>query len=308
MNKIKIKTAQIHTWKQKQNIHDIFQVRKLWRVFMTKPTHHLEYIPDREYHTYRAVQYIEYKNHLYIYILDREDYEIAYEKKQKWKQEVITSQIQSVQKLGERLKQTKKQLQEQRTNIKNRWIRQVTAEIRENVRTNRTRLVWKRLNQLKQNNVQAKQKNMELRDQEGKLQSTIPKILQIMQTHMKNEHYKTPGQPQIPIIDPKLWKDSHENVQMEIHPNITKERNQSRLQQYLRTHHGASTECQMTQPVTDLEITKAIRSLHNRKSVGNDGITAEVIKQNQKWLIPNIKIILHNCQQSYQMPKQWMKG
>ena len=48
--------------------------------------------------------------------------------------------------------------------------------------------------------------------------------------------------------------------------------------------------------------------MHNRQSVGKDGIAAEVIKQNQRWLIPNVQIILHNCPQSYQIPKQWTEG
>ena len=63
-----------------------------------------------------------------------------------------------------------------------------------------------------------------------------------------------------------------------------------------------------TQPITDLDISKAIKSTNNRKSVGADGITDEVIKQNQEWFIPNHKIILHNFQQSYRMPRQWLKG
>ena len=126
-------------------------------------------------------------------------------------------------------------------------------------------------------------------------------------THEK-EHYKAPEQPQIPIIDPRLWKASYETAQSEIRPNINKARTQSRLQQYFQTDHGASSEFLMTQPPTDLEISKAIKSMNNRKPVGADGITAEVIKQNQEWIVQNIQIILHNCQQSYPMTKQWLKG
>ena len=64
----------------------------------------------------------------------------------------------------------------------------------------------------------------------------------------------------------------------------------------------------MAQLITTHDITMAIRSIQDRKSVGGDGITSEVVKRNQQWLIPNIQIILHNCQQSYRMPKQWIKG
>ena len=92
------------------------------------------------------------------------------------------------------------------------------------------------------------------------------------------------------------------------HPNINNARKNSRLQQYFKSEYGAGTEQTTIQKITIREKTQAIKSLHNRKSVGKDGITAEVIKQNQHWLIPQIQIILHNCQQNYQMPKQWLKG
>ena len=67
---------------------------------------------------YNAVRYIEYKGHLYIYILDKEDYEIAYERQKQWNGATITNQIRNLQQLGERLKETKKQLQEHQIMIK----------------------------------------------------------------------------------------------------------------------------------------------------------------------------------------------
>ena len=83
---------------------------------------------------------------------------------------------------------------------------------------NRSRQVWQRLNQLEENHGEAEQRNLELKYQNGKLQSSIPKILEIMHTHMRQEHYQTPVAPnKYPIIDTKLWNDSLGNVKNEIH-------------------------------------------------------------------------------------------
>ena len=48
-------------------------------------------------------------------------------------------------------------------------------------------------------------------------------------------------------------------------------------------------------PVTQADIKKSIDSLQSRKSVGADEITAEILKKNQKWLIPVLEIIINNC-------------
>ena len=66
------------------------------------------------------------------------------------------------------MNETKQRLQEQQIMIENRWIQQVTDEIRGNIRTDRYRLVWRRLNQLKEPPGTAKQRNLELRNQAGK--------------------------------------------------------------------------------------------------------------------------------------------
>ena len=124
----------------------------------------------------------------------------------------------------------------------------------------------------------------------------------------EKENYKTPENPLYSVIDAKLWNDSLQGAEDEIHPNTNLARKNSRVKQYSKSQYGATSEYIMTQKITIIEITQAIKSLYNRKSVGKDGITADVMKQNQQWMIPNIQIILHSCQQSYQMPKRRLKG
>ena len=77
--------------------------------------------------------------------------------------------------------------------IKNRSIQTVTEEVRENITRNRTRLVWARINQLKENKGTA-QRNMELRCQHDRLKSTLTDILQITKTNIQkyNKVTKTP--------------------------------------------------------------------------------------------------------------------
>ena len=210
--------------------------------------------------------------------------------------------------MGNKLHKTQQELQQVRKEQKNKWINLVTEEIRMNVRKNRSRLVWKRLNQLKEQRGNAKQQNMELKDTNGKVINTPAGILRKMKEHIQKEHYKTPNQKECIIIPPELWKDTHEQAYEHIHPKILQNRKSSRLQKYILSEQGGGTEGNLTNQISTLEIKQAISQLSNRKSVGKDGITAEIIKENEKWLIPMIEIMLHNCQRTFSMPKQWLHG
>ena len=117
-----------------------------------------------------------------------------------------------------------------------------------------------------------------------------------------------PLYPDYLITEPDLWNKSHDDAVNHIHPKTIKARNESKLQDYLNSSYGSGSVAIMLKLIDNNEITHAITSLKNRKSVGKDGITAEIIKQNQNWIIPLIKTILHNCQITYAMPKQWLRG
>ena len=59
-------------------------------------------------------------------------------------------------KIGNKLRHIQTKIDEIRTACKNRHILQVKNEIRENIKKNRSRLVWKRLNRLKNNETKQK--------------------------------------------------------------------------------------------------------------------------------------------------------
>ena len=185
----------------------------------------------------------------------------------------------------------------------------VTEEIREReYQKNKSRLVWRRLHQLQEHKGAAKQKNLELRNQQGEIVCAIPEILQQMQEHIQNEHYRKPEQPTCLTTPTMIWKETYQQAKEHIHPKIIAKRQQSRLYKYCATDAGTGTAEIMTSQITEVGITQAISPLQNRKSVGEDGITAEVIGQNQLWILPILSVILRNCQITSTFPKQWLRG
>ena len=276
-----------YTWMKIQKQHKILEV----------------YVKDNKYSTYLKKHLLEYEGAVCMW----EDYEIEIPKPNDHHSVYTTNKLRQLKLLGNRLHETQQELQQVRKEQKNKWIKIVTEEIRTNVRKNRSRLVWKRLNQLKEQEGNAKQRNMELKDANGKVINTPAGILRKMREHIRKEHYKTPSQLECITISPELWKNSHAQACEHIHPNILKRRKQSKLQKYI-AEQGGETEQYLINKISTSEIKQAISQLSNRKSVGKDGITAEVVKENEEWITPMIEIILHNCQITHSMPKQWLHG
>ena len=77
------------------------------------------------------------------------------------------------------------------------------------------------------------------------------------------------------------------------------------LQQYFKRDN--SSEGQINALVEDSELGREIKTLSNRKSLGQDGTDAETTKLIRKWLTP-YKIMIRNCQISYNIPTQWLQG
>ena len=72
-----------------------------------KTTYNSEYIADREHNTYYLVHYFVYKERLHIW----EDYQAVYGHKKEWEKETIQNQTHNLNRLGNRLKETKNELQ-----------------------------------------------------------------------------------------------------------------------------------------------------------------------------------------------------
>ena len=129
-----------------------------------------------------------------------------------------------------------------------------------------------------------------------------------MQQRRSNGHYRKPA-PQDRILIPKeQWSDHHKTAHEHIRPQLQAKRGNSRLCKYYKSQYGSGTETILTTKITEREIQNAITSLQNRKSVGEDGITAETIKQNTKWAAPILRMKLPNRQIPHTAPKQWKRG
>ena len=51
------------------------------------------------------------------------------------------------------------------------------------------------------------------------------------------------------------------------------------------------------------EVTQAITKLNNRKSVGRDQISSEIIEANKGWIMPIIRQLYNNCDRNNERPK-----
>ena len=98
-----------------------------------------------------------------------------------------------------------------------------------------------------------------------------------------------------------------ENEEIAIEPTIKHE--QSKIQQYVKSNNKRAAYILPTgQNITEHEIHQAIIKLNNMKSVGDDAITAEIIKANKEWAIPLIQHMYNQSAKNNAMPKAWMKG
>ena len=83
---------------------------------------------------------------------------------------------------------------------------------------------------------------------------------------------------------------------------------QSRIQQYAKLgKERAEYIHAMGQEITEHDISKAINKLNNRKSLGKDEITAEIIKENKEWIIPLTKKCITEVQSTTQRPRHGWK-
>ena len=119
---------------------------------------------------------------------------------------------------------------------------------------NRSMLVWKRIHQLKEQNGTDKQKNMEVKNAQWKIVSTLPEILQQMKEHIKSDHYRKPEALECLTIPEEIRRNSHRQGNEHIRPNINIEREHSGLRKYIKSEHGAGDGINLTTSITLGEI------------------------------------------------------
>ena len=116
-----------------------------------------------------------------------------------------------------------------------------------------------------------------------------------MTRRLKAEFRQTPREVQYIKINPQLWGNNEDEIIDSIHPIVTSKRTRSPLYKYIQSEHNSlSIKEYASGLIRKDEINPAIDTLANRKSVGNDGVTAEIIKKNKERIIPHIEILFHN--------------
>jgi len=183
-------------------------------------------------------------------------------------------------------------------------MRRFVGDIRLSIKQNDSRNVWKRINEQKRKINQGKQKTMEMGNKQGEIESARQGILKIKTEHIQEEFYRTPEQPRIITIPAEAWGLNENEAEQHIRPDLIRKRENAQLTKYmkeedLKVYQGIM----MTRPINTEEINTAINLLADKKSVGRDSITAEVIKEDEKWLTPILDIVMRNCQKQTRCPK-----
>ena len=155
-----------------------------------------------------------------------------------------------------------------------------------------------------------KQGNMALADDNGNANSE-PKInLETMRKYISQHFARMQETWEIECIPNEIWACANDrNEPPNNYDKHTQRHNKSIMQQYSNTSQQRKQQIdQMEKEITHNEITKAIQKLNNRKSVGKDQITAEIIKENQDWVTPILQKLLNGCNKRNAMPKSWLGG
>merc|ERR1712112_41494 len=128
-----LKAKLLHTWKLRSNIQKTVKINE-------------KFTQNRILNTYEKTYVITYDDKRY----ERDDYIIQCDYRNINHENIKKQQLLKLRTFGDKLAQTKNELNQLQQVYKNRWIQTVTQEIRENVKANRIRLIWKRLNRLKE--------------------------------------------------------------------------------------------------------------------------------------------------------------
>jgi len=132
---------------------------------------------------------------------------------------------------------------------------------------------------------------MILKDEEQNTQSETKPNLEIMQRYIRKHFARTREKWEIKCIPEETWANlDKEEGKQKIDEEHKEKHRSSKIQDFARrSRENAEHIKQLGEEITEHEISKAISKLNNRKSVGQDEIAAETIKENKIWLIPILK-------------------
>ena len=194
--------------------------------------------------------------------------------------------------------------------MENAYVKIITREIQDGQKKGNARIVWQRINELKQSKQNTRRGNMILKDNEGNVQRETHINLKTMQVYIKERFARMRENWAVNCITPDAWRNEEQlgeciNGGSEFN---YKHRN-SKVQQYANSSKERKRQISnLGHIANEHEITQAITKLSNRKSVGYDELTAGIFKVNSEWLIPIIETMFNQIFAHKAMPEGWLGG
>ena len=171
-----------------------------------------------------------------------------------------------------------------KTNI---YIRTVTKGIKDGQKRRRENCAAGNKRNGEQSNA-GRQGNMVLIDKDGNATNETKLNLETRRRYIRQHFTRTQEIWGINCIPNEMWAiETGQSEYLTHSGDYAHKHKESTLQQYANaSQHRRRRIDRMGDEITLLEITKSIRELNNRKSLGGDRITEEIIKENQGWLTP----------------------
>ena len=164
--------------------------------------------------------------------------------------------------------------------MENGYIKIITKEIQDGQQKGNARIVWQRINELKQSRQNTRHGNMVLKDKNGNIQSGTHINLTTIQLYIKEHFTRMREYWQISCITTSAWnaKEQH-GIQICEESEFNIKHRNSMVQQYANSVDKRRKQINNLGNITNgHEIRQAITKLSNRKSVGYDELTAEIFK------------------------------
>ena len=135
----------------------------------------------------------------------------------------MIQQIRNLHNIGKGLHNAETQLVTMQKEIENKRIQIITYWIRENIKNERA-LIGRELTIPKKTMGRQRKRISNSKITTKYQKATIPDISNVATYRAQQEHYSKPSTPQYPNIYAQIWNDSRESLPGEIHPDMTRRR------------------------------------------------------------------------------------
>ena len=214
----------------------------------------------------------------------------------------------------------KKKIEKIRKEAKDRENLKKIKEFNENARKNDpkdTKKIWNFLNAMKRN---AKGENetkfTPLEKKNGELTKTLSENIERWEEWVEEMFFKEDTTPKGFFYEEAIWEEKTEEIKKRIEEfsiydkKPERKMKQDRKKSCLHTFLNENPEIKTTlnKKIEENEIRKAIRSLKNNKSFGDDRIPSEVFKENEDKMVEIMKEMVEGLEEDNEMTGQWTHG